>query len=69
MFLQHLLEEKKIFVMTFIVKSFVTKTSLLKTKYDLIINSSSGGMVGKSPLNRNLIKLVDGYKRSYRHCL
>ena len=40
----------------------MTKTSLLKTKYDLIINSSSGGMVGKSPLNRNLIKLVDGTK-------
>ena len=43
----------------FDIKSFVTKTSLLNTKYDLIINSSSGGMVGKSPLNRNLIKLVD----------
>ena len=46
----------------FVIKSFVTKTSLLKTKYDLIINSSSGGMVGKSSLNRNLIKLVDGAK-------
>jgi shikimate dehydrogenase len=46
----------------FVIKSFVTKTGLLKTKYDIIINSSSGGMVGKSPLNRNLIKLVDGTK-------
>ncbi len=43
----------------FLIKSFVTKTSLLKTKYDLIINSSSGGMIGKAPLNRNIIKLVD----------
>ena len=40
----------------------MTKTSLLKTKYDLIINSSSGGMIGKSPLNRNIIKLADGAK-------
>jgi shikimate dehydrogenase len=46
----------------FAIKRFVTKVSLLKSKYDLIINSSSGGMVGKSPLNRNLIKLVDGAK-------
>jgi shikimate dehydrogenase len=46
----------------FIIKSFMTKISLLKSNYDLIINSSSGGMVGKSPLNRNLIKLVDGTK-------
>ena len=43
----------------FVIKNFVTKTSSLKTKYDLIINSSSGGMVGKSPLNINIIKLVD----------
>ena len=46
----------------FYIKNFVTKTSLLKTKYDLIINSSSGGMVGKSPLNKNIIKLADGAK-------
>ena len=46
----------------FFIKNFVTKTSLLKTKYDLIINSSSGGMIGKSPLNRNIIKLADGAK-------
>ena len=43
----------------FSVSSFVVKTNLLKTKYDLIINSSSGGMVGKTPLNRNLIQLAD----------
>ena len=35
---------------------------LLKKKYDLIINSSSGGMIGKSPLNKNIIKLADGAK-------
>ena len=46
----------------FFIKNFVTKTSLLKKKYDLIINSSSGGMIGKLPLNRNIIKLVDGAK-------
>ena len=46
----------------FSIKNFVTKTSLLKTKYDLIINSSSGGMIGKSPLNRNIIKLADKAK-------
>ena len=32
----------------FVIKRFATKTSLLKTKYDIIINSSSGGMVGLS---------------------
>jgi len=44
----------------FSVESFVTKTNLLKVRYDLIVNSSSGGMIGKSPLNRNIIKLADG---------
>ena len=46
----------------FSIKNFVTKTSLLKRKYDLIINSSSGGMIGKTPLNRNIIKLADKAK-------
>ncbi len=46
----------------FSIKNFVRKTSLLRTKYDLIINSSSGGMIGKSPLNRKIIKLVDSAK-------
>ena len=46
----------------FSIKNFVTKTNLLKKKYDLIINSSSGGMIGKPPLNRNIIKLADGSK-------
>ena len=46
----------------FSINSFVTKTNLLKTRYDLIINSSSGGMIGKSSLNRNIIKLTDGAK-------
>jgi len=46
----------------FSIKNFVTKTSLLKKKYDLIINSSSGGMIGKVPLNRNIIKLADEVK-------
>jgi shikimate dehydrogenase len=43
----------------FTISNFVTKTKLLNSKYDLIINSSSGGMVGKSPLNKNILKLVD----------
>jgi shikimate dehydrogenase len=43
----------------FIISNFVTRTKLLNSKYDLIINSSSGGMVGKSPLNKNILKLVD----------
>jgi shikimate dehydrogenase len=46
----------------FIVSSFVSKTNLLNSKYDLIINSSSGGMVGKSALNRNILKLVNSAK-------
>src|SRR6056300_41832 len=46
----------------FIVSKFVTKTKFLNSKYDLIINSSSGGMVGKSPLNKNILKLVNGAK-------
>ena len=43
----------------FTISNFVTKTKFLNFKYDLIINSSSGGMVGKSPLNKNILKLVD----------
>ena len=46
----------------FFIKNFVTKTNLLKKKYDLIINASSGGMIGKPTLNRNIIKLADGAK-------
>ena len=46
----------------FIVSSFVSKTNLLNSKYDLIINSSSGGMIGKSALNRNILKLVNSAK-------
>lgn len=46
----------------FIVSSFVSKTNLLNSKYDLIINSSIGGMIGKSALNRNILKLVNRAK-------
>ena len=46
----------------FIVSSFVSKTNLLNSKYDFIINSSSGGMIGKTALNRNILKLVDSAK-------
>ena len=46
----------------FFIKNFVTKTNLLNKKYDLIINASSGGMIGKPPLNRNIIKLADEAK-------
>ena len=56
------LRRKKNICKDFSINNFVTKTSLLKAKYDLIINSSSGGMIGKSPLNRNIIKLADGAK-------
>jgi len=56
------LKRKEIICNDFSIKNFVTKTSLIKKKYDLIINSSSGGMIGKLPLNKNIIKLVDGAK-------
>mgnify|MGYP002001972734 CR=1 FL=1 len=34
----------------------------IESDYDLIINASSGGMIGKPPLNRNIIKLADEAK-------
>jgi len=46
----------------FFVNSFVANVTLLKPKYDLVINSSSGGMTGKPPLNRNIIKFADDAK-------
>ncbi len=39
-------------------KKFVNNTSSLRSRYDLIINASSAGMVGKAKLNRNILKLV-----------
>ncbi len=56
------LRRKKDICSDFSVKSFVTKPNLLNTRYDLVINSSSGGMIGKPPLNRNIIKLADSAK-------
>jgi len=56
------LKRKENICKDFSIKNFVTKTSLLKINYDLIINSSSGGMIGELPLNRNIVKLVDGAK-------
>ena len=43
-------------------KNFINKSTKLKNKYDLIINASSAGMVGKSSLNRNIINLVKSSK-------
>ena len=43
-------------------KNFINKSTKLRSKYDLIINASSAGMVGKSSLNRNIIKLVKSSK-------
>ena len=39
-------------------RKFVNNTSKLETKYELIINASSAGMVGSKKLNRNIFKLV-----------
>lgn len=41
---------------------FVNNTSKLNTKYDLIINASSAGMVGSKKLNRNIFKFVKNSK-------
>lgn len=43
---------------SFKFKNFVNKTTKLNKKYDLIINASSAGMVGKPKLNRNILSLV-----------
>jgi len=40
----------------FYFKNFVNNTSKLKAQYDLIINASSAGMIGKTKLNRNILR-------------
>ena len=47
---------------SFKFKNFVNKTTKLNKKYDLIINASSAGMVGKPKLNRNILNLVANAK-------
>ena len=47
---------------SFKFKNFVNKTTKLNKKYDLIINASSAGMVGKPKLNRNILSLVANAK-------
>ena len=39
-------------------KNFTNKTTLLKKKYDLIINASNAGMSGGNKINRNILRLV-----------
>ena len=39
-------------------KNFTNKTTLLKKKYDLIINASNAGMSRGNKINRNILRLV-----------
>tara|TARA_B100000989_G_scaffold89934_1_gene65035 strand:- start:242 stop:1057 length:816 start_codon:yes stop_codon:yes gene_type:complete len=39
-------------------KNFIIKTTLLKKKYDLIINASNAGMSHDAKMNRNILRLV-----------
>tara|TARA_E500000178_G_C16895187_1_gene695409 strand:+ start:253 stop:1068 length:816 start_codon:yes stop_codon:yes gene_type:complete len=39
-------------------KNFTNKTTLLKKKYDLIINASNAGMSHGNKINRNILRLV-----------
>ena len=39
-------------------KNFTNKTTLLKKKYDLIINASNAGMSNGNKMNRNILRLV-----------
>ena len=39
-------------------KNFTNKTTLLKKKYDLIINASNAGMSHSNKINRNILRLV-----------
>jgi len=43
-------------------KNFTNKSTLLKKKYDLIINASDAGMSHGNKINRNIIRLVKGTK-------
>ena len=42
----------------FKLKNFTKKTTLLKKKYDLIINASNAGMSHGNKINRNILRLV-----------
>ena len=39
-------------------KRFLIRSTLLKKRYDIIINSSSAGMTKKNKINKNILKLV-----------
>ena len=39
-------------------KKFIIKSTLLKKKYDLIINASSAGMSKSNKINKNILNLV-----------
>tara|TARA_Y100000768_G_scaffold388445_1_gene384404 strand:- start:2815 stop:3630 length:816 start_codon:yes stop_codon:yes gene_type:complete len=47
---------------SFVFKNFVNNINSLKKKYDLIINASSAGMLGKKKLNSNIFKLIKNSK-------
>tara|TARA_B100000674_G_C37782774_1_gene887991 strand:+ start:236 stop:1045 length:810 start_codon:yes stop_codon:yes gene_type:complete len=52
------LRRKKGILMDFSINNFTNNSIKLKKRYDLIINASSAGMIGKTKLNRNILKLV-----------
>ena len=39
-------------------KNFTNRTTLLKKRYDLIINASNAGMIHGNKMNRNILRLV-----------
>ena len=45
-------------LINFNFKNFTNKTTLLKKKYDLIINASNAGMSRSNKMNRNILRLV-----------
>ncbi len=52
------LKRKRGILSNFSIRNFTNKSTDLKKKYDLIINASSAGMIGKKKMNRNILKLV-----------
>ncbi len=52
------LRRKKNLMVDFRFKKFINNTHKIRKRYDLIINASSAGMVGKNKLNLNIIKIV-----------
>lgn len=56
------LKRKKGIVENFLIKSFTNKSLTLKSRYDLIINASSAGMIGKKKLNKKILKIASKSK-------